>query len=47
MPLYQTIAEEIEGRIRGGRYKPGQKIPSIRKMAEAFGLQQTDGSESL
>jgi DNA-binding transcriptional MocR family regulator len=36
MPLYETIAEEIKARIRSGRYKPGEKIPSIRAMALAF-----------
>jgi len=37
MPIYQTIAAEIENRIKSGVYKPGSKIPSIRRMAEEFG----------
>lgn len=34
--LYKKIANEIEARITAGIYKPGQKIPSIRKMAVEF-----------
>ncbi len=30
------IADEVEGRIRNGRYRPGEKIPSVRKLAEEF-----------
>lgn len=37
MPLYATIADEIQNRIRLGHYTPGQKIPSIRSMAAEFG----------
>ena len=37
MALYETIADEIQDRIRSGRYTPGQKIPSIRSMAADFG----------
>ncbi len=34
--LYEKIAAEIKERIAAGVYKPGQKIPSIRKMATEF-----------
>ncbi len=37
LPLYQSIAAEIRSRIAAGRYRPGEKIPSVRKMAEEFG----------
>ena len=33
---YQTIADTIRERITLGRYKPGQKIPSIRQFAKEF-----------
>ena len=33
---YQTIADTIRERIVSRRYKPGQKIPSIRQFAEEF-----------
>ncbi len=37
MALYKDIASEIERRIGAGVYKPGEKIPSIRKLAQDFG----------
>ena len=37
MVLYKDIAEEMFQRIQEGRYKPGERIPSIRRMAEEFG----------
>jgi 2-aminoadipate transaminase len=36
-PLYQTIAETIRERIVSGHYRPGEKIPPIRHVAEEFG----------
>ncbi len=36
-PLYQRIAAEIASQIDTGRYKPGQRIPSIRHYAAIFG----------
>ena len=36
MNVYEAIADEIEARIASGVYKPGEKIPSIRRMAEEF-----------
>ena len=35
-PGYQTIAETIRQRIAAGHYTPGEKIPSIRQLAEDF-----------
>ena len=35
--LYQTIAEALRERIVSGRYRPGEKIPAIRHVAEEFG----------
>lgn len=37
MTLYQTIANTIEKQITAGVYKPGEKIPPIRAIAELFG----------
>ncbi len=31
MFLYQSLADEIASRIAAGRYRPGEKFPSIRK----------------
>lgn len=36
MALYKQIAEELARRIREGRYKPGERIPSIRRIAGEF-----------
>lgn len=36
MALYKNIAEELARRIREGRYKPGERIPSIRQVAGEF-----------
>jgi DNA-binding transcriptional MocR family regulator len=33
MPLYQDIAEHLIGLIKQGHYGPGDKLPSIRKLA--------------
>ncbi|MEJ2642279.1 MAG: PLP-dependent aminotransferase family protein [Desulfosarcinaceae bacterium] len=34
---YQAIAQTIRDRIAAGLYPPGERIPSIRRFAEAFG----------
>ena len=36
MVLYKQIAEELARRIREGHYKPGERIPSIRRVAGEF-----------
>ncbi len=36
-PLYRKIADDIALQISGGKYKPGQRIPSIRHYATLFG----------
>lgn len=36
MAYFEKIASEIEKRIQDGLYKPGEKIPSIRRMAVEF-----------
>jgi len=33
MKLYETLAEELSGRIEQGYYQAGDKLPSIRKMS--------------
>jgi DNA-binding transcriptional MocR family regulator len=35
-PLYQTIAEALRERIVTGQFRPGEKIPPIRQVAEEF-----------
>ncbi len=35
---YKRIADEIKNRINAGTYKPGERIPPIRQLTEAFGV---------
>ena len=35
--MYRRIAEALRERIVSGRYRPGEKIPAIRHVAEEFG----------
>ena len=37
MALYEEIADRIRTRIHEGEYPPGERIPSMRHFAEAFG----------
>ena len=32
-PIYVQIAERIKNRVLSGRYKPGEKLPSVRDLA--------------
>jgi len=36
MSLFREIADRMESDIRSGKYKPGGKIPSIRRLASEF-----------
>ncbi|WP_143230482.1 GntR family transcriptional regulator [Actinosynnema sp. ALI-1.44] len=35
-PLYRRIAGEFEARIRSGDLQPGQRLPSIRQIADRW-----------
>lgn len=37
-PIYLQIAERIELEICSGVYQPGDKIPSVRELAQAAGV---------
>ena len=37
-PIYLQIAEKIELEIISGRYQPGDKIPSVRELAQEAGV---------
>ena len=32
-PLYVTVADRIEGMVQAGTFRPGERIPSVRKLA--------------
>jgi DNA-binding GntR family transcriptional regulator len=38
MTLYEQVADRIEGFISKGIYEPGERLPSIRRLAGQFGV---------
>ena len=40
-PLYQAVAERVEGLIEGGTLSPGARIPSVRRFAGQLGVSVT------
>jgi GntR family transcriptional regulator len=38
LPLYHQIAGELRDRIHAGVYVPGQRLPTVRELGEALGL---------
>lgn len=45
--IYQRIIEEIESAIRIGKYSPGERLPSERKLAETFGVHRSTIKHAL
>ncbi|MGW2314760.1 GntR family transcriptional regulator, partial [Actinomadura luteofluorescens] len=45
-PPYLVIAAEIRSRIESGELRPGDRVPSIRQIAERWG-QQVDTPQRL
>lgn len=37
-PLSAQIRDDLSGRIRAGRFKVGEKIPSLRALADEYGV---------
>ena len=37
-PIYQQIVEQLEKAVVSGEYKPGEKLPSVRELASAAGV---------
>ena len=37
-PIYQQIVEQLEKAVVSGDYKPGEKLPSVRELASAAGV---------
>ncbi len=38
IPLYHQVEEELERRIQRGNWKPGDRIPTERALAEHYGV---------
>jgi DNA-binding LacI/PurR family transcriptional regulator len=46
-PKYQRLKENIKGKIRDGRWQPGDKIFSERIMAERFGVSRITAKKAI
>lgn len=46
-PKYQRLKEEIVSWIAGGKYRPGDKLPSENELAEQFGLSRQTVRQSI
>lgn len=38
LPLFRQIAEELRARIRAGVYVPGERLPTVRELGGALGV---------
>ncbi len=45
--LYQQVANAVVAMIRNGEYKPGQRLPSERDLAEEFGVSRPTVREAM
>ncbi len=46
-PLYEQIYMDIAGAIAGGRYKPGDRIPSEKELAEQYDVSRITSKKAL
>lgn len=44
---YERLIDDIERRIASGELKPGEKLPSIRELAEQYETSQTTVKDAL
>ncbi len=47
MPLYEQVARLVEHEIESGRFKPGDKIYSIREVCETFDVSDVTAKKAL
>jgi len=45
--LFEDVADKIEGWIRGGHFKEGDRLPSERKLMDTLGVGRTSVREAL
>lgn len=45
--VYQQIAQQIEGLIHDGEYKPGARLPSEREFSQMFGVSRPSVREAM
>lgn len=46
-PTYQRLADDLRTDIRSGKLGPGQKLPSVRKLAEQYGVAQMTATSAV
>jgi len=46
-PIYVQLIERIKTRVVSGEYAPGAQIPSVRELAEAFGVNPNTMQKAL
>ena len=46
-PIYQQISEKVILRIISGHYKPGDRLPSVRELAEEAGVNPNTMQKAL
>ncbi|MEU6535728.1 winged helix-turn-helix domain-containing protein [Streptomyces sp. NPDC047000] len=46
-PPYVQVADELRREIQAGRYKPGQKLPSLRELSERFDIAPMTATNAL
>ncbi|MEV6813879.1 winged helix-turn-helix domain-containing protein [Micromonospora sp. NPDC051296] len=44
---YRRIANDIAAKIKSGEFKPGDKLPSTRELAEAYQVHMNTASRAL
>lgn len=46
-PLYRRLAEGFRQGITGGRYRPGERLPSVRQLSESLNLSLSTVNQAL
>jgi GntR family transcriptional regulator len=47
LPLYHQLADLLAGKIRGGEYRPGSRIPSEHQLAAACGIGRPTARQAI
>jgi GntR family phosphonate transport system transcriptional regulator len=47
VPLYVQIAEELEGALRRGYYRPGDRLPTEQALAKQYGVNRHTAGQAL
>lgn len=46
-PLHRQLSTVLAGHIRGGRFRPGERIPSEREICKAYGVSRTTVRQTM